>query len=46
MKKMAGKGMLVIPVTVKATKKGFKPCANCPSPAKCTKAGKCLKKGK
>ena len=26
--------------------KAFKPCATCPSPAKCKKAGKCLKKGK
>lgn len=24
--------------------KGFKPCANCPSPAKCKAAGKCLAK--
>lgn len=22
----------------------FKPCSNCPTPAKCKKAGKCLKK--
>jgi hypothetical protein len=25
--------------------KGFKPCANCLSPAKCKAAGKCLAKG-
>ena len=25
--------------------KEFKPCAGCPSPAKCKKAGKCLMKG-
>lgn len=24
----------------------FKPCAGCPTPAKCKKAGKCLMKGK
>lgn len=24
----------------------FKPCAGCPTPAKCKKAGKCMKKGK
>jgi hypothetical protein len=29
-----------------ATKKAFKPCAGCPSPAKCKAAGKCLKKEK
>lgn len=23
----------------------FKPCANCPAPAKCKAAGKCLKAG-
>jgi hypothetical protein len=23
---------------------GFKPCKGCPTPAKCKKAGKCLKK--
>lgn len=23
----------------------FKPCANCPTPAKCKAAGKCLKAG-
>lgn len=26
--------------------KGFKPCANCPSPAKCRAAGKCAMAGK
>lgn len=26
--------------------KPFKPCAGCPTPAKCKKAGKCLMKGK
>ena len=26
--------------------KGFKPCAACPSPAKCKAAGKCLAKAK
>lgn len=25
--------------------KAFKPCANCPTPAKCKAAGKCLKSG-
>lgn len=30
----------VIPV------KSFKPCAGCPTPALCKKAGKCLAKGK
>ena len=44
MKKMTGKGMLIIPVAVKASKKAFKPCAGCKSPAKCTKAGMCMKK--
>jgi len=37
-KKIKSKGM--------AYKKGgvvFKPCSNCPAPAKCKKAGKCLK---
>lgn len=29
-----------------ATKKAFKPCAGCPSPAKCKAAGKCLMKDK
>lgn len=24
----------------------FKPCPGCPSPAKCSKAGKCMMKGK
>jgi len=40
-KKIKSKGM--------AYKKGgvvFKPCSNCPSPAKCKKAGKCLKSKK
>jgi hypothetical protein len=27
-----------------AVKKAFKPCANCPTPAKCKAAGKCLAK--
>jgi hypothetical protein len=27
-----------------ATKKTFKPCEGCPSPAKCKAAGKCLAK--
>jgi hypothetical protein len=31
---------------IKAKKPGFKPCAGCPSPAKCKAAGKCLKKSK
>jgi hypothetical protein len=26
--------------------KGFKPCANCPSPAKCRAAGACAMAGK
>jgi hypothetical protein len=26
--------------------KGFKPCAGCPSPAKCRAAGACAKAGK
>jgi len=28
----------------KTTKKAFKPCSGCPTPAKCKAAGKCLKK--
>ena len=28
------------------SKKTFKPCAHCKSPAKCKAAGKCLMKGK
>ena len=27
-----------------ATKKAFKPCEGCPSPAKCKSAGKCMAK--
>jgi hypothetical protein len=27
-----------------ATKKAFKPCEGCPTPAKCKAAGKCLAK--
>ena len=27
-----------------ATKKSFKPCEGCPSPAKCKAAGKCMAK--
>ena len=27
-----------------ATKKAFKPCEGCPSPAKCKAAGKCMAK--
>lgn len=27
----------------KPTMKAFKPCKGCPTPAKCMKAGKCLK---
>ena len=27
-----------------AGKASFKPCAGCPSPAKCMKMGKCMKK--
>jgi hypothetical protein len=27
-----------------ATKKAFKPCEGCPTPAKCKSAGKCLAK--
>ena len=27
-------------------KKMFKPCASCPSPAKCKAMGKCMKKAK
>lgn len=26
--------------------KAFKPCPGCPTPAKCKKAGKCMKKSK
>ena len=29
---------------IMATKKAFKPCEGCPSPAKCKAAGKCLAK--
>ena len=32
------------PAKERAEKKGFKPCRGCPSPAKCKKAGKCMKK--
>ena len=32
--------------TKKASGGSFKPCKGCPSPAKCKKAGKCLKKKK
>ena len=28
----------------KKTAGGFKPCKGCPTPTKCKKAGKCLKK--
>ena len=28
-----------------ATKKAFKPCEGCPTPAKCKAAGKCMAKG-
>ena len=31
---------------MKNAKGGFKPCASCPSPAKCKAAGKCLAKAK
>lgn len=35
------------PMAKSTTKKSsFKPCAGCPSPAKCRAAGKCLKKAK
>jgi hypothetical protein len=30
----------------KATKKAFKPCKGCPTPARCKAAGKCMKKAK
>lgn len=33
-------------VAYKQGKMGFKPCAGCPSPAKCKALGKCMKKGK
>ena len=29
-----------------ATKKAFKTCKNCPTPARCKAAGKCMKKAK
>jgi hypothetical protein len=29
-----------------ATKKTFKPCEGCPTPAKCKAAGKCMAEGK
>ena len=32
------------PMAYKKGGKVFKPCAACPSPAKCRKAGKCAKK--
>ena len=32
--------------TKKTPAKQFKPCAGCPSPAKCKAAGKCMKKAK
>jgi hypothetical protein len=34
------------PMMMKNAKGGFKPCAGCPSPAKCKAAGKCLAKAK
>mgnify|MGYP006875410842 FL=1 len=32
------------PMSYTAGGRVFKPCASCPSPAKCRKAGKCAKK--
>lgn len=32
------------PMSYKEGSRVFKPCASCPSPAKCRKAGKCAKK--
>jgi hypothetical protein len=34
------------PMSYKAGGRVFKPCAGCPSPAKCRSAGKCAKKKK
>lgn len=34
------------PMAYKKGGKVFKACATCPTPAKCKKMGKCLKKGK
>ena len=31
---------------MKGKKTAFKPCASCPSPAKCKAMGKCMKKAK
>lgn len=46
LKSMAKGGMVKKPMAYKAGGVVFKPCAQCPSPAKCKAAGKCLMKGK
>ena len=43
MEKMYPKGATIAPAK-KATP--FKPCAKCPSPAKCAKMGQCMAKAK
>jgi len=42
--KNGGKVMMNKTMAYKKGGKVFKPCAGCPSPAKCKKAGKCLAK--
>lgn len=43
-KKVAKKKAAAKPMAYKKGGKVFKPCASCPAPAKCRKAGKCAKK--
>ena len=38
--------MAMKPKTKKSKPPMFKPCAGCPTPAKCKKAGKCMKKAR
>jgi len=42
---MKKKAKAAKPMAYKAGGMVFKPCAACPNPAACKKAGKCLKKG-
>ena len=54
LKKPTNKGLKKLPTDVrnkmgymnKGGSVAFKPCKGCPTPAKCKKAGKCLKKDK
>jgi hypothetical protein len=43
-----GKQIATAPASKKMAKggKAFKPCSECPSPAKCKAAGKCMMKSK